>query len=103
MPEFVTVTTVGSIPEGHGATFAVGERLIAVFNDAGHFFAIGDSCPHMGASLGAATVADGVVACPWHAWRFNVRDGTWRDNPRLKIDTFPVRIVGNEIQVSVTA
>lgn len=99
MSEFVTVAKVGSIPAGQGATFPVGERLVAVFNDGGQYFAIDDLCPHMGASLGAGEVHDGIVACPWHAWRFRVSDGTWCDNPRLKVASYAVRVVGDEIQV----
>ncbi len=49
--------------------------------------------------LGAGAVEDGVVTCPWHAWRFKVSDGTWCDNPRIKIDSFEVGVVGEEIQV----
>lgn len=99
MSEFVTVAKVGAIPPGKGDTFAVNGRLIAVFNDAGNYFAIDDLCPHMGASLGAGDVEHGMVACPWHAWRFRICDGTWCDNPRIKIDAFEVRVVGDEIQV----
>ncbi len=78
---------------------AVGERLIAVFNQGGQYFAIDDICPHMGASLGAGLCDGGVVTCPWHAWRFRISDGTWMDNPRIKIDSFEIRVVGDEIQV----
>ncbi len=102
MSEFTTVAKVGSIPEGRGETFAVGGRLVAVFNDGGEYRAIDDVCPHQGASLGEGEVHDGVVACPWHAWRFDVCDGTWWDNPKLKVDAFEVRIQGDDIQVRVT-
>ena len=102
MTEFVTVAKVGAIPEGRGATFQVGDRLVAVFLHNGQYSAIDDLCPHMGASLGAGTLdEEGAVTCPWHAWRFSTTDGTWCDNPRLKIDAFPVRIEGDEIQVCV--
>ena len=98
--EFVTVAKVGSIPEGEGAAFQVGERLVAVFNRQGQYLAIDDLCPHMGASLSAGYLDDeGIVTCPWHAWRFNACDGKWADNPRLSVDTFEVRVVGDEIQV----
>jgi nitrite reductase (NADH) small subunit/3-phenylpropionate/trans-cinnamate dioxygenase ferredoxin subunit len=56
----------------------------------------------MGASLGAGEVHGDCVVCPWHAWRFRVNDGCWADNPKLKIDAFEVRVVGEEIQVHVT-
>ena len=98
--EFVTVARVGDIPEGEGASFQVGDRLVAVFLHQGRYLAIDDLCPHMGASLGAGYLdEEGVVTCPWHAWRFCVGDGRWCDNPRLAVDTFDVRVVGDEIQV----
>jgi nitrite reductase (NADH) small subunit/3-phenylpropionate/trans-cinnamate dioxygenase ferredoxin subunit len=101
-PEFVTVAEVGSIPEGEGRSFQVGKRLIAVFLQGGQYYAIDDLCPHMGASLSTGYLDEhGTVTCPWHAWRFRVTDGKWADNPRLGVDTFPVRISGDEIQVQV--
>ena len=100
MSNFITVAKVGSIPEGQGATFPLGDRLVAVFNRNGTYSAIDDLCPHMGASLGAGELdAEGTVTCPWHAWRFDVCSGVWCDNPRLKIDAFQVRVQGDEIQV----
>ena len=102
MSEFVTVAKVGSIREGAAEAFAVGGKLVAVFNvGGGTYHAISDFCPHMGASLAGGHLEDGVVTCPWHAWRFRVSDGTWCDNPRIKTETFEVRIVGDEIQVEV--
>ena len=100
--DFITVAKVGAIPEGEGQSFQVGERLVAVFLRDGQYFAIDDLCPHMGASLGAGYLdEEGVVTCPWHAWRFCVRDGKWADNKRLSVDTFDVRVSDNEIQVRV--
>ncbi len=101
MKNFQTVARVGEIPEGEGRAFEVGDRMIAVFNDAGVLRAMDDMCPHMGASLATGFLEDSIVACPWHAWRFDTRDGTWCDNRRLKIDVFEIRIVDNEIQVEV--
>jgi len=98
--KFVTVAKVGAIPVGQGATFPLGDRLVAVFNRNGTYYAIDDLCPHMGASLGAGELdEEGVVTCPWHAWRFDVCSGIWRDNPRLKIDAYEVRVKDDEIQV----
>jgi nitrite reductase (NADH) small subunit/3-phenylpropionate/trans-cinnamate dioxygenase ferredoxin subunit len=101
MSEFVTVARVGDIPPGTGNSYAVNDRMVAVFNDGGDYHAIDDLCPHMGASLAAGELREGVVACPWHGWRFRACDGTWCDNPRIKTDHFEVRVVGDEIQVLV--
>ncbi|TWT66769.1 3-phenylpropionate/cinnamic acid dioxygenase ferredoxin subunit [Posidoniimonas polymericola] len=95
-----TVAKTSDIAPGQGGTYQVGDRRVAVFNKGGEFFAIDDHCPHQGASLGAGYLDDdGAVSCPWHAWRFCVTDGKWCDNPRLGVDTFEVRVVGDDVQV----
>jgi len=84
-----------------GKTVQVGNKLIAVFHDQGNYFAIDDTCPHMGASLSGGFVGQGIVTCPWHAWRFRLCDGAWADNPKIKIGSYPVRVEGGEVQVLV--
>lgn len=99
---FTAIARVGDIAEGAGNSFLVNGRMVAVFLHRGNYHAIDDHCPHMGASLGAGSLdCDGAVMCPWHAWRFDVTSGKWCDNPRLGVDTFETRIVGDEIQVAV--
>lgn len=99
MSDFTKVAKVGDIADGAGGTFTVGERMIAVYHVDGEYYAIDDLCPHMGASLGSGHVENKVVTCPWHAWRFSICDGTWVDNPSLKVDSYEVRVAGDEIQV----
>src|SRR5262249_26565660 len=101
MGEFHSVCRVGDVPEGEATTVRVCNKLIAVFCQGGQLYAIDDMCPHMGASLSGGYVENGIVPCPWHAWRFRITDGTWADNPRIKIGSYPIRIVGDEVQVEV--
>ncbi len=100
MTDYITVANVGEIPDQEGRAFKVDDVMVAVFNDAGSYRAIDDMCPHAGASLATGFYDKDSVTCPWHAWRFSVCDGTFCENPRLKIDVYDVRIVGDEIQVS---
>ena len=101
MSEFTTVARVDEIPEGEARSFQVEGRIIGIFHEAGKFHAMDDICPHMGASLASGYMEDGIVTCPWHAWRFCYHDGNWCDNPTISIDTFELRIEGDEIQVHV--
>jgi nitrite reductase (NADH) small subunit/3-phenylpropionate/trans-cinnamate dioxygenase ferredoxin subunit len=101
MAEFHRVCRVGELAEGEGKTVSVAGKLIAIFYADGEYHAIDDVCPHMGASLSGGAVEEGIVTCPWHAWRFRLCDGTWADNPRIKIGHYPVRIAGNEVQVEI--
>lgn len=99
MDRFVEVGPEAGWACGEARTVSRGGRTIAVFRLEDGFFAIDDLCPHMGASLASGHLEGCVVTCPWHAWRFDVRDGTWCDNRRIRTDSFPVRIRGGMVQV----
>ncbi len=101
MGELHTVCRVNELPEGEGKTVVVGKKLVAVFHHQGRYFALDDVCPHMGASLSSGYVENGIVTCPWHAWRFRLNDGAWADNPRLKIGCYAVHVEGDLVQVEV--
>jgi nitrite reductase (NADH) small subunit/3-phenylpropionate/trans-cinnamate dioxygenase ferredoxin subunit len=96
-----TVARVGDIAEGQGRPFDIQGRVVAVFLDAGHYYAIDDACPHRGAPLCDGIVFDRSVTCTWHGWRFSLEDGRWLDSPRIRIGTYKVRIEGNAIQVAI--
>jgi nitrite reductase (NADH) small subunit len=101
MGTLYTVCRVGELKDGDCGTLTVHRKTIAVFRVGDQYFAIDNMCPHMGAELSGGFVEDGIVTCPWHYWRFRLVDGAWADNPRIKIGSYPVRIVGDEIQVEV--
>src|SRR5262245_21234459 len=103
MADFETVAEVGDIPEGEGRSYPVNGRMVGVILVNGEYMAINGACPHMGASLASGYVENGAVTCPWHAWRFCLREGNWLDSPKskLKTDCYQVRVEGNRIQVLV--
>lgn len=100
-PKYLTVARVGEIEEGRGASFDVEGRAIAVFLSGGIYYAMADACPHQGAPLSDGTLECGVVACAWHDWRFNLSDGRSLDRPRVRVRTYHVRVVEDEIQVAL--
>lgn len=103
MPEFLAVAKVGDIPEGEGRSYPVRGKMLAIFLTDGEYSAIDDTCPHMGASLAAGWVEGNAVTCPWHAWRFCIKEGTWLDNPNPKVSvgTYAVRVDGDDILVEI--
>jgi nitrite reductase (NADH) small subunit len=101
MPEFVTVASVEEIPPGTGRTVEVQGVWIALFNVAGRFYALDNTCPHAGGPLGEGHLDGYVVECPRHGWRFNVQTGERPENPEITVACCPVRIEGNQIQVAL--
>lgn len=101
MGQRVTVAKVGDIPEGGAVVVTVRQKDVAIFRVNGALHAIDDVCPHMGASLSGGFVEDGCVTCPWHYWRFRLNDGAWADNPKVKTGSYPVHVVGDDVQLEL--
>ena len=86
----VLVAGVGDIEPGQGKVVEAAGRTVAVFNVDGHYYAIDNDCPHRGGPLGEGDLEGAVIACPWHAWRWDVRTGANTNNPAVKLTCFPV-------------
>ena len=98
---FQTVARVGEIPEDQGRPFEVDGVPVALFFTGGRYYAIDDCCPHQGVPLADGIVFDKSVTCTWHGWRFDLETGQHLQGSRCRVGTYPVRVEGEEIQVSV--
>jgi len=103
MPEGtrVRVAGVGEINPGEGRVVDVAGREIAVFNVDGRYYAIDNACPHRGGPLGEGDLDGAVVACPWHAWRWDVTTGANTNNPALKVACYAVTPEAGGLYVEV--
>ena len=98
--QWVTVARTSKIGEGEIAEAQAGEEQIAVYNVDGTFYATSNVCTHAFALLSDGWLDGDVVECPLHAGRFDVKTGKALSPPvECDIKTFPVRVVGDEIQV----
>ena len=100
MAEF-RVASTRDIPEGNGVVVDVRGKRLAIFRDSGEFFALDETCPHRGGPLHEGFVREGVVACPWHMWQFDLRNGCSPVNPLSKVRTYRTRIEGDEVWVDL--
>jgi nitrite reductase/ring-hydroxylating ferredoxin subunit len=97
--EAVKVAKSADGPEGGGKQCSVGGRAVAVFRVGGKLHAMDGVCPHRGGPLGEGAVADGIVTCPWHGWRFEVATGKCVNAPGRQQACLPVREDGGDIVV----
>ncbi len=63
-------------------TTAAGQALVLV-REGETVRALLDTCAHAGGPLSKGTVRDGCLECPWHASRFDLRDGRVRAGPSV--------------------
>jgi nitrite reductase/ring-hydroxylating ferredoxin subunit len=102
MPGFVKVASTDDIPAGQARMVEVDGVEIAVFNVAGSFHAIDNSCTHVGGPLCEGMVEGVEVTCPWHGAVFDVTTGQVLGPPAGQgVDRYNVRIVGPDIEVEV--
>ena len=96
----MTVARVADIVPGSAKAVAVGDRGIALFNVDGTFYALDNTCPHQGGPLAEGWIEDCAVTCPWHAWTFKLADGKMTLGDYAAVDSFEVRVAGDEVQIS---
>src|SRR5258708_19984758 len=75
MPEFVKVATIDEIPNGQAKLVEVNGIEIAIFNVAGSFHAIDNTCTHVGGPLCEGELEGIEVTCPWHGATFDITTG----------------------------
>ena len=85
----------------NGIRLSEGDKDIALFRIGDDLFAIDNECPHYGASLSDGWVQEGVVACPWHCWQFDVKSGKCFTVEGFDLQTYPVRLEDGTAHIEI--
>src|SRR5579859_845217 len=101
MREFIRVACAADVPAGAMRRIDVGGHAIALVHLDDGWYAIDDTCTHEAASSSEGTLTGGVVACPRHGARFEVRTGRVLSLPAVRpVAAYPVRIEGEDVLVA---
>ena len=99
---FVTVAKKDFLEPGELMYVEVDDEPVCLINLAGELYALNDVCTHEEASLSDGTIEGDEIECPLHGGAFNIRTGEPAAFPvAVAVETYKVRIVGDEVQVSV--
>jgi len=98
--DFVPVASLESVPPGQSLGVQVDGREVALFNAGGTIYALENYCPHQGAPLVGGWIDGTTVTCAWHAWCFNLTDGTMTLGSFAKAAPYDVRVEDGRISVS---
>jgi 3-phenylpropionate/trans-cinnamate dioxygenase ferredoxin subunit len=100
MAEWVDVAKAEEFPPGTSVTVDLEDRVVAVFNVEGEFYAIEDLCTHDGGDLASGELEGDEIVCPRHGARFSVRTGEVLAPPAYEdVRVFPVRVHEGMVQV----
>ena len=88
-----------ALQEGGRAVVRIAGQPLALVRVEGVVYAVGDTCPHRGASLGMGDLSGHHLYCPQHAWCFDVRTGAGFFPKDARIATHRVEERGGQIFV----
>jgi 3-phenylpropionate/trans-cinnamate dioxygenase ferredoxin component len=106
---FFKAAMTADVPSGGIKGVEVNGKKILLSNIDGKFYAISAVCTHMGGDLSKGKLEDGMVICPRHGSKFDIKTGKNLSGPKilfLKLTTsdvsvFAVKVEGDRIMVDL--
>jgi len=74
---------------------------ILLIKQFGEIFAIDNRCPHQGCGFSGGTLDGGVIVCPCHEWRFDLRTGEFEEATAMKLTKYEWKIKDGKIWVNL--
>jgi nitrite reductase/ring-hydroxylating ferredoxin subunit len=102
MPRLVKIAETRDVAPGTGKVVEAEGVSLALFNVAGTFHALDNTCTHEGGPLGEGRLTGEVVTCPWHDTEFDVITGAALGPLTDEgVRSFPVKVHGNDVLVEL--
>ncbi|MEA2001237.1 MAG: Rieske (2Fe-2S) protein [Actinomycetota bacterium] len=95
------VCTLEQLPPGASRVITARDQEVLVVNLDGELFAINNRCAHRQQPLAEGVVRDGIITCPAHLWRYNIRTGQRHDSPGWSVACYPVVVEASMVMVEV--
>ena len=99
--DWISVMDDASLPEGGmQPAYPRGLNVVMARVD-GTVYAVSGACAHMGCPIFAGSLAAGVITCPCHDWRFDVRTGEFLDAREVRLAVYPVRSENGKLFINL--
>jgi len=90
------------LPSERPVLLEVDGRRVALVRRGESVHALLDACPHAGGPLSEGTVVGDTLACPYHAWAWDLRTGRCAAPDRAaRALVFPTHVEGGEVWVDL--
>jgi len=105
----ITVNGASSLKPGEMKKFQVSGTDILVANVDGTYYAIANTCTHMGGSLADGVLEGHTVRCPRHGAQYDVRTGKCIGELSMffikkktgDVQSYPVHLIDNNISIDM--
>lgn len=94
----VPVCRADDLAPGQVRHVKIGKTDLAIARVGDEYHAVSNVCRHAFAPLSDGVVEGYELVCPWHGWRYDVRDGT-TDHPGADLRVYPLSIVNEYVMI----
>src|SRR2546425_7874913 len=98
--EFMRVAATSEIQADKMKMVQYKDQSICLANSAGKYYAIRNTCTHLGGPLAQGKLEGQMVECPWHGSRFDLTTGEVKRGPaRTPERAYEVKVEGTAILI----
>lgn len=94
-------TTLDRIPERGILACEIKGRALLLSRHGDAVSCFDNRCAHLGMPLDMGEVADGVITCGYHGFRYLLETGECLTAPEVQLRTHAVRVIGRRVQVRI--
>jgi 3-phenylpropionate/trans-cinnamate dioxygenase ferredoxin component len=107
--DFVKAAQTSDIASGRMKTVTCRGHEILLINIADLFYALSETCTHRGGHLSNGALKDGIITCPRHGAKFDVKTGQSLGKAKVlfiktkvkDIRSYPVKIIGDDVLIGI--
>jgi 3-phenylpropionate/trans-cinnamate dioxygenase ferredoxin subunit len=100
MSDWIDVVAETALADGEHVLLDVYGARVAVFKQAGEYFAIEDVCSHDGTEIASGVIDGTEIVCPRHGARFCLKTGRVQCGPAYEdIASYAVQVLDGRIVV----
>ena len=81
--------------------FQVGRKKIALARLEGELYAFDGLCPHVAGPMHRGEVQGTIVTCPFHAWRFDLKQNGREIHDYRPLETYALRVQDGDVYVEL--
>ena len=97
--EWLPACRLNEIPDGGMRVLEVGGHSLILSRNGTAVSCFSNACAHLAMPMDGGLVEDGILTCPHHGFRYDLRTGECLTVPEVQLQAHAVRVVGDQVEV----
>jgi nitrite reductase/ring-hydroxylating ferredoxin subunit/Fe-S cluster biogenesis protein NfuA len=100
--EWLHACSLSELPNGAMRALTLHEQSIVLFRREEAVTCFQNACAHLGLAIDRGAVADGILTCPHHGFRYDLTSGECLTAPEVQLQAHAVRVIGDRVDVRLS-